>query len=660
MEIKDRRVAQSSRRQESAASLPDDSDRKLRRAAEKTALSKEVLIPEKLGAMLPDEAKLILHELLVHQIELEMQNEELQRTQAELAVARARYFDLYDLAPVGYLVVSEKGLIIETNLTAAAQLGVARGALIQQPISRFICKEDENCYYLHRKQLLETGVQQSCELRLLKKSGKTFWANLEIATVLDAIGLPVCHLVISDITARKQAEESLNQKVLTQKLLATISADLLNATMDNITDKINAIIRTIGEFFQVDRCYRYKTAPDRNGMILMNEWCREDIPSVGSRLPEIFFDQYPWWKEKIQGEMPVYLPHIDQAPPEAAAEKQAFAELKTRSILQLKMIINQQLYGFIGFDSVRQEKVWTEDQLELLNVIVNIISDALTKNEMEKALLAAKEKAEHDNKLKTEYFANFSHEFRTPLNVILSAIQLFELYMGKEETRVSEKTAKHVKSMKQNTLRLIRLVNNLIDVTRIDSGYYQPEMHNYDLLAILGKIVAAVSAYGQEKGIQLVFAADCAEKMIQCDAAMIEQIMLNLISNAIKFSGSECRIKITVSQTPGEVIISVLDNGRGIVQDQQGIIFERYKQAAESLYQKSEGSGIGLALAKALVEMQGGTIGLKSQPDCGSEFIIKLPDRLLNNEGAAPDAGAAEDEQALIARMNIEFSDIYR
>ena len=127
----------------------------LRRQAEEIAREKAAQSPENLEALSPEETRQTLHELRVHQIELEMQNEELRRAQAELDAARARYFDLYDLAPVGYCTLSEKGLILEANLTAATLLGVARGALVKQPITRFILKEDQDIYYLHRKQLFE-------------------------------------------------------------------------------------------------------------------------------------------------------------------------------------------------------------------------------------------------------------------------------------------------------------------------------------------------------------------------------------------------------------------------------------------------------------------------------------------------------------------------
>src|SRR6266853_644819 len=115
----------------------------------------------------PEEARRVLHELRVHQIELEMQNEELRRTQVELEAAWVRYFDLYDLAPVGYFTFSEQGLILQANLTAATLLGVSRGALVKEPVSRFVFREDQDIFYKHRKKLFEAGAPQSYELRLV-------------------------------------------------------------------------------------------------------------------------------------------------------------------------------------------------------------------------------------------------------------------------------------------------------------------------------------------------------------------------------------------------------------------------------------------------------------------------------------------------------------
>ena len=183
----------------------------LRKHAEKIAREKEAQSPEDIESLSPDEIRQMLHELRVHQIELEMQNEELRLAQAELDAARARYFDLYDLAPVGYFTVSEKGLILEANLTAATQLGSTRNALVKQPITRFIHKEDQDIYYMYRKRLIKTGMPQECDLRMLDNDGTMHWAHLAASVVQDADGARVGRIVMSDITERKLAEDALRQ-----------------------------------------------------------------------------------------------------------------------------------------------------------------------------------------------------------------------------------------------------------------------------------------------------------------------------------------------------------------------------------------------------------------------------------------------------------------
>ncbi len=169
------------------------------------------------GAISPDDAQRLFHELQVHQIELEMQNEELRRTQVELQASRARYFDLYNLAPVGYLTLSEQGLILEANLTAATLLGMERSRLVKQPISRFIFPEDQDLYYLCRNQLFETGAPQVCELRLARarKDGDLMWVHVQAGAAQGSERAPVWRVTLSDITERKtfqaKSEEALRQ-----------------------------------------------------------------------------------------------------------------------------------------------------------------------------------------------------------------------------------------------------------------------------------------------------------------------------------------------------------------------------------------------------------------------------------------------------------------
>jgi PAS domain S-box-containing protein len=185
----------------------------LRRRAEEIARAKAAQMPESMAALSPEAARQVLHELRVHQIELEMQNDELCRTQAAWEASRARYFDLYDLAPVGYFTLGEKGLILEANLTAATLLGVTRAALVKQPLTRFILPEDQDIYYRHRQQLFAAGAPQVCELRLMKNDGTQCWARVEATVGQDAEGgPPVCRAVVSDVTNRKRAEEALKKE----------------------------------------------------------------------------------------------------------------------------------------------------------------------------------------------------------------------------------------------------------------------------------------------------------------------------------------------------------------------------------------------------------------------------------------------------------------
>lgn len=183
----------------------------LRTQAEEIARGKAVQSPENIEHLSPEAMRSVLHELQVHQIELELQNEELRRAHVELESTRQRYFDLYNQAPVGYVTVSEQGLILEANLTAAGMLGDLRGSLIMLPLSRFIHTEDQDLYYLRSKHLFATGEQQSFDLRIVKMDGPPSWVNMRAGIAQDAGGAPMGRLVMSDITERHRAALSLQE-----------------------------------------------------------------------------------------------------------------------------------------------------------------------------------------------------------------------------------------------------------------------------------------------------------------------------------------------------------------------------------------------------------------------------------------------------------------
>jgi len=183
--------------------LSQDAKRR-QRAEQQAGMSSQSPLPQS-----PEAIQQTLHELRVHQVELEMQNEELLQTQAELDAERIRYFDLYNRAPVGYFTLSETGRFLEANLTVATLLGMARGALLKQPITQFILSADQDLYYLRNKTLFGTGTPQAYDLRMLKADGTSFFAHLKTILEPGVQAPPVCRIVLSDITERKQTEEAL-------------------------------------------------------------------------------------------------------------------------------------------------------------------------------------------------------------------------------------------------------------------------------------------------------------------------------------------------------------------------------------------------------------------------------------------------------------------
>ena len=175
----------------------------LREQAEVIIRAKAALTPESLEAMAPTAVRALVHELQVHQIELEMQNETLRQTQLQLLAMQAWYFDLYDLAPISYCTVNEQGIILEANLATAELLGLARNTVVGQRISKYILKECQDTYYLCRKLLDRTGQRQSCELHLVKANGDKFWVNVAISSAEAINGDAVQRMVLTDITDAK-------------------------------------------------------------------------------------------------------------------------------------------------------------------------------------------------------------------------------------------------------------------------------------------------------------------------------------------------------------------------------------------------------------------------------------------------------------------------
>jgi PAS domain S-box-containing protein len=223
----------------------------LLRRAEAAAQALKPVLPEAPEYLDPEELRKAFHSLQVHQIELDMQNDELLRTQADLDSTRARYFDLYDLAPVGYLTLAMAGQILESNLTAVTLLGLNRTDLLNRPLTAFIFPEDQDVYYLHHKRFLETLTFSACELRLVRKDGTWFWARLTATGAQDpgmnpggaTEGDTVIRVLLSDITERKLAEAE--RARLHEQLQEAQKLETLGVLAGGVAHDFNNLLTTI-------------------------------------------------------------------------------------------------------------------------------------------------------------------------------------------------------------------------------------------------------------------------------------------------------------------------------------------------------------------------------------------------------------------------------
>lgn len=322
--------------------------------------------------------------------------------------------------------------------------------------------------------------------------------------------------------------------------------------------------------------------------------------------------------------------------------------------------------------------VWIEDYLVPtfddngdLVYVSGISRDVTERKELERILQEQKEELEMDitaeiraNKvmektLKTqeELLVNISHELKTPLNVISSTAQLLDMYYKNDSLEIKmDALIKYINSIKLNSYRLSKLINNIIDTSKIEAGFFELNLSNNNIVEVIEEIVMSVTNFTEIKGLSIIFDTDIEEKIIACDPEKIERIILNLISNAIKFSNEGGEILVNIKDMDEWVEISVKDNGVGIEKEHLDMIFDRFKQVDKSLSRNTEGTGIGLSLVKSIAQLHGGKISVESEYGKGSKFIVVLPARSVTN----PNTLFNKNMKNKAESIEVEFSDVYK
>lgn len=253
---------------------------------------------------------------------------------------------------------------------------------------------------------------------------------------------------------------------------------------------------------------------------------------------------------------------------------------------------------------------------------------------------------------KSEFISTLSHELKTPLNIFYSIIQLLDKTKAIGVKEFKETYDKYSDSLKLNIKRMLRLVNNIVDSIRIDTGVFKAEFGNYEVVSIIEDIVMSTVPFAQSKNISIEFDTNVEEHFIKCDPTMIEKIVLNLVSNSIKYTKNKGSIKVNIILKDDILEIVFKDTGIGIPYELKDKIFHKFSRVDSSLKRSNEGSGIGLNIVKSMVETHNGSISVDSILNQGSTFKVKLPNILIENS------------QMIIYEFNkasteLELSDIY-
>jgi PAS domain S-box-containing protein len=531
-------------------------------------------MPENVAALSPDEVRQTIHELRVHQIELEMQNEELRRTQGELEAARARYFDLYDLAPVGYCTLNEKGLILEANLTAATLLGVARRALVKRILTRFILKEDQTIYYRIHKLLLETEAPQACELRMVKKDGTLFWAHLEAITALDADGKAISRIGLSDVPERRRVEEALKES----------------------EEKYRFLAASVDSMYLMDKDLTY---------LFMNEGHRTRF---GLPLEKIIGRRY--------GDF------------HSAEDTRKISDCIGDVCKTGKPIINEHRSERDGAYFLRTfTPLMSQSPAGEISKVVIVSKDITQRKQAEKYLVETVQQLQETRDMLIQFekeaavgrlAVSIAHETLNPASIISSRLQFLE------EENLSEQARENVRISREQLQRIVKINQDLHQ-----SAAKQPGMLvGGDLRRVIEVGLQMTERRIKEDHVQVEYDPLPEIIPVKMERDRLVKVMVNLILNACDaMTGNQIKRLIITVHHPEDspkrysILLAVADNGQGIPTGNLNRIFEPFFTTKDP----GKGTGLGLSVSKGIIQEHGGTIHSENNDMGGTSFIVELP-----------------------------------
>ena len=551
-----------------------------------------------------EETQRLVHELEVHQIELEMQNAELCRSQEELELSRNKFEELYDFAPVGYFTFDPHGVICEVNLTGAHLLGIDRRLLVKKHFAGFIADAaGRNLFAQHLETVLGRRGIQKCEIKCMGRDGSVINGQFQSVTVDtdERKGSYILSSIVDGTTARQLEMETQDAREYAENIVETLREPLVVLSSDlkiitanhcfyetfNVTpeDTIDNYLYDLGNRqWDIPRLRLLVEGILPKDTVINSYEVEHDFPGIGRKT--ILLNARQIYRENIGS-------HIILLAMEDITERKRLADELKKAHDALTSIVHERT-----------------KELAMANV---------QKNELAVSNL----KLEDASRAKSEFLANMSHELRTPLNSVIGFSQvLLDQLFGP----VNDKQEEYVGYILSSGKHLLLLINDILDLTKVESGGMKLELVTFLLRETLTSSVAMLKEKAKKGRIEILLElAPQADVNIVADQRKMKQIIINLLSNAIKFSPEGGTVTVN-AQAEGDFLeITVADTGTGIKAADIPKLFQPFTQLESPFTKKHAGTGLGLALAKELVELHGGRIRVESVFGTGSRFTFTIP-----------------------------------
>jgi PAS domain S-box-containing protein len=424
---------------------------------------------------------------------------------------------------------------------------------------------------------------------------------------------------------KEQVQTDLIKQTKINEVLFKWASLFINLPLDKVDEQINLVLTNFGEVVDVDRAYIFKYDFQHSLAYNTHEWCKEGIESAIHKFPVVPFDYMMDWVNIHKNGEPVLIKDTSVLS-EDDILRHILEPQGTKSALSIPIFSEGNCFGFVGFDSVKKLKVWNEEEIMVLVFLTNLIYNLQDRIQTQEELIIAKNKAEESDKLKSAFLANMSHEIRTPMNGIIGFSKLLMSNNLSDEEKLE-----YSRIIRVSSNRLIELINNILDISKIESGQMDVFNSLIDLNKMMYDIFEVFEFKALEKNLEFNLEIPDYEHNLNIvsDQIKLQQILTNLVDNAIKFTENGF-VTFGYCTNGNRILFYVQDSGIGISESYIPFLYERFRQENLELSRSYEGSGLGLAIVKGMTDLIGAEIKVETKKEFGTKFSIELPIDIIN------------------------------